>query len=964
MNLKSKYEDPQILNALENISTQCIINAGPGAGKTRFLCYKVANLIVNHGFNPNEIIVCTFTEKAAAEIKDRIRTILKDECIDFYNKTGIDDLRIGTIHSILQRLIEENISFSNFKSDIRILDEFERKIFIHNHLQDFNFESYTIPSILGYNKVYYSFADLVNVIYEDLADWQLTDFLCSFFDNIVDLGLDNCVLNIHDYMNKNIAPFIKAYFTYKELLQKENCLDFSQIQQTYWDMLLNPEFRSHIRKRLKYILVDEYQDTNIIQEHDLLESIGDVDNGDTGLARDNSNQLYMDKPVTIVGDINQSLYRFRGAVIDNILTFASKFTNGASEYRLFVNYRSNNNIINLCNEYIRPNLDYYSKNKTLHIDPNDFVITKDKKSTKTDYPVIAVKSNDKKILGSVQEIYNIVTNLPFDNQHKWSDVAILLPSIRYTEANAFKEIFGDRLQYPVQIEFFFNEFTMQTLSALAQFCGYQIHTDLDSEYNSYLKTITQNSIISQDKISELQETHKEPLGMLSAIYDIIGIIADKKEKESDPESYYSIIGNITMIIEKFISLYDKPDNYSLFFDEYLQYVFLHADEILVSTMPIHEDKAQLMTIHKAKGLEFPIVVVGYNKDLNDNSTKAKYKDPRLLLCDTTGITQVESDTDAPKLELRRLFYVAFSRAEDLLIIGSRGKQKLAGLSPKIFKYTLLMHKDTASELSGFSYKPKRKETLKPSFSYTKDIETFNLCPQMYALIQKYGLVVPSEADFSFGKLVHKTIEEINKHIIESTPSCTTLTLNTLLTLAERELDKTLTTFVMTEKLADQRNHALFQVKNYVHFFYSMLSNNKLLMVEHPVSYDTNDYTLNGRIDAVFEKDDHLLVVDIKSGKKQNKSDRDIANFEGQIKLYGSILHEKLNKPVELLIYSTGEYDYNQGRYDVQYCNISDVYDNIDNVVKKIIKGDFSNDGYDLHDVCPQCPFATICLTHK
>ena len=111
-----------------------------------------------------------------------------------------------------------------------------------------------------------------------------------------------------------------------------------------------------------------------------------------------------------------------------------------------------------------------------------------------------------------------------------------------------------------------------------------------------------------------------------------------------------------------------------------------------------------------------------------------------------------------------------------------------------------MHTNTASELSGFSYQPKQKDTVKPSFSYTKDIETFNLCPQMYALIQRYGLVIPSEADFSFGKLVHKTVEEINNHILESAHSGNSFTLKSLLTLAESKLDKTLSTFVMTEKL--------------------------------------------------------------------------------------------------------------------------------------------------------------------
>lgn len=946
MNIESKFSNSSILDALKNYNSPCVVNAGPGSGKTRFLCYKLAYLLINKLYKPSEIIVCTFTEKAAEELKLRIKNIIQEEAPELLLSCQLNELRIGTIHSVFLNFIEEFISYSRYKSNIRLLSDFERKIFIHKNLSKFNFETYTIPSSTGYSKTFFYLADYANLIYKDLDEWEMTDYLCGFFDALVDVGFDTPDrLHVNRAIAENVCirPLFNAYFVYKELLLEHNYIDFNQILQTYWEMLQNVDFLKVIRKQIKYIMVDEYQDTNYIQERALLETIGDT----LELCNVDDGEKYGNKPITIVGDINQSLYRFRGATIDNILTFNNKFSVPVSEHHMFINYRSTENIINLCNEYIYQNLSYYQSK--IGLNPKDFIIRKGNLSK--EIPILKFVSSDRRTTSFVQDIYNYVCTLRNMNViHNLSDVAILLPSIRYTEAMAFKDIFDDKLQFPIDIEFFNNNLVKSVLSQFLLYTNITLR-HVSQEYKDYISEL--QSISTLEPLVDIESIQNTSL--VNLCYQIVG---ELQELNTYTEEDFLILGILTQQLSTFTSLYQEYD-FESFFTEYLPYVFTHAEDIILGDVSIESDKVKIMTIHQSKGLEFPIVVVGFNKSITKRNTCEDYLSARDLFRELSNNKSVEDNANVSEFELRRLFYVAFSRAKHMLLIGSREKSKANKLTSNRFNYQLLSAESTAKQKISLDYESLPEVILKPRFSYTADIETYNLCPQMYEFSQKFGLVVPNENDFAFGKLVHKAIENLNRVIIRSTvlPN-----IDELIKIAESTIDNIIESTFNNDKLLDQKKDILYQVKNYLMYFYDMFKQKMLYQVEAPITYETEDYVLNGRIDIVFEKAGRNIIVDVKSGKKSNKSERDILNFEGQLNLYGSIYSELSKKPYDLLIYSTGERHYKEGEYRVPIRRQESI-DFIDSTIRKILNKDFCIDGYSLKDVCPKCPFVTICK-HK
>jgi DNA helicase-2/ATP-dependent DNA helicase PcrA len=356
MDILDQYDNIQVKNALQHIHGPLLINAGPGSGKTRFLTTRVAYLLINKIVKINEIIVCTFTEKAAINLKNKITELLLKYSPETLQEIKLEKLRIGTIHSIFLNLLEENIHFTNLSTGYTVLNELERKLFIFNNLDKFNFKSFTIPVEKNKFKTFYEF-ETTAIFNEHIESWDLTDYLCKFYDTIVDqgaevYGLDNLLKKIN---NEDYIKLIESYIIYKNLLLQNNYLDFTQIQNAYWELINNDSARFKIRSEISHLLVDEYQDTNFIQEVCLLESIGEFG----GITNVINGEKYPTKNVTVVGDFNQSLYRFRGANIDNILTFQNKFSQAVNILKLFKNYRSTQNIISLSNNYIDKNLKFY-----------------------------------------------------------------------------------------------------------------------------------------------------------------------------------------------------------------------------------------------------------------------------------------------------------------------------------------------------------------------------------------------------------------------------------------------------------------------------------------------------------------------------------------------------------------------------------------------------------------------------
>lgn len=263
-------------HAVKTTEGLLLIIAGPGAGKTKTLVERIIH-IISKGIKPEEILVATFTEKAAKELITRVSNRL----IDLDIKVNLNEMYIGTLHSIFLRILEEYREFTRLKRNFRLLDQFGQKYFVFNNIQE-------------YLKV-----DNSELILNDhrIPNWHKSDTIINYVNKVGEECLN--IENLRNSDEPGIRVIGEFYKIYERQLAEENALDFSSIQLEVLRLLNdNPEILDTIRTGLKYFMIDEYQDTNTIQEKIILLLSGKNNN------------------LCVVGDDDQGLYRFRGATIN------------------------------------------------------------------------------------------------------------------------------------------------------------------------------------------------------------------------------------------------------------------------------------------------------------------------------------------------------------------------------------------------------------------------------------------------------------------------------------------------------------------------------------------------------------------------------------------------------------------------------------------------------------------------
>ena len=277
-----------------------LILAGAGSGKTRVLTYKIAYLLEQNIVKPWEILAITFTNKAAKEMKERVLSLVEENA---------NDIWLGTFHSVCVRILKREIELLGYTRDFNIFDELDKEKVIKEVLKKLNISDKEYP--VSYIKYEISRAKDSMKGPEEYASEVASDF-----------------------RRKKVA---QIYTVYQDLLKKNNSIDFDDIiMLTVKIFLNNPDRLNYYQNKFKYILVDEYQDTNKIQF--LLISLLSSAHGN----------------ICVVGDESQSIYGFRGADISNILNFEKEFPN-AKIVKLEENYRSTKTILEAANQVIKNN---------------------------------------------------------------------------------------------------------------------------------------------------------------------------------------------------------------------------------------------------------------------------------------------------------------------------------------------------------------------------------------------------------------------------------------------------------------------------------------------------------------------------------------------------------------------------------------------------------------------------------
>jgi DNA helicase-2/ATP-dependent DNA helicase PcrA len=611
--------NPEQKKAVENYNGPGLIIAGAGSGKTRVLTSRIAYLI-SQGISPVNILALTFTNKAANEMRERIAGMIGENTARYLN--------MGTFHSIFAKILRMEAEKLNYTSSFTIYDSPDSKNLIRTIIKDLKLdkETYKPGAVLG------RISKAKNNLITPKA-----------YKNNKDL-LEN------DKIAKQ--PFIfRIYEQYALRCKQANAMDFD-------DLLLNinilfrdfPDVAEKYQNRFQYILVDEYQDTNISQ-YLILKKLSQKH-----------------KNLTVVGDDAQSIYAFRGAKIENILNFRNDYPN----YKLFKleqNYRSTKNIVNAANSIIKKNINQIQKNVFSEKDAGSKIkIIKANTDVEEGYKVVSeifdleynksYKHSDFAILYRTNQQsrifeealrkrnipYKIYGGTSFYQRKEIKDIISYLRLIINPDDNeALKRI----INYPKRgignttIE------KLETLATSQNTSIWKIITKLP-ETNPGLNTATINKILLfATFITEmsLKNNELDASEITQKIATESGILKDLyKDKSPEGVSRYENIKELLNGVKEFVEQTQHEQEIDRVpLSLYLENVALITD--LDENDKDKTDKISLMTIHAAKGLEFKnVFIVGVEEEL------------------FPSFMSISSQKDLE--EERRLFYVALTRAEE------------------------------------------------------------------------------------------------------------------------------------------------------------------------------------------------------------------------------------------------------------------------------------------------------------
>lgn len=375
------------LAAINATDGPLLIIAGPGSGKTFTLVERIVNLIVNHGATAESLFVVTFTDKAARELTTRVSNRLLELDITF----NLNEMYLGTFHSICLRFLKEYREHTRLKRSFTLFDQFDQQYFLYQKLNEFK-----------------DIEDVESVIGKDQSGrWYQSSLLTKWLNKASEEALDMEALKNAD--EAEMCALGHCFEKYQELLLEHNSLDFSGIQYEALRLLTdNPSVLNEIRAKMTHLMVDEYQDTNTIQENILFLLAGEKKN------------------LCVVGDDDQGLYRFRGATIRNILEFPQNFEQGeCKQEQLVTNYRSHPSIIDFYNGWISDE-EWSNGDKIFRYDKE----IKPREGKFPDVPsVLKLSQSDDNEFH--EEVFNFLTSLKDSGQlTDWNQVAFLFRSVK------------------------------------------------------------------------------------------------------------------------------------------------------------------------------------------------------------------------------------------------------------------------------------------------------------------------------------------------------------------------------------------------------------------------------------------------------------------------------------------------------------------------------------------------------
>lgn len=595
-----------------------LILAGAGSGKTRTITYRIAYMIQELGISPYSILAVTFTNKAAKEMRERVENLIGED-----GKRAM----ISTFHSFGLRLLRVYSKIIGYDSNFTIYDTDDQKKVVKGIMKQLVIKN------------------------KDLTEGKIVSRISKLKED----GISPEEYEKEHKFESDANIIYEVYKRYNQTLKENNGMDFSDILTNTYKLLENREVLEKLQEKFKYIMVDEYQDTNNIQ-YKIINKIA---------------AKY--RNICVVGDENQSIYGFRGADIRNILDFEKDYPD-AVVIKLEENYRSTKIILDAANEVIKNNKT--SKDKKLWTkkvsgdkiilkpcsdgrDEVNFVIEEIVEMKKegrryNDFTILYRTNAQSRLFEEGFLRYNIpykvFGGMQFYQRAEIKDILAYLSVINNTRdginldriINVPKRKIGDK--------------TIEKIKNYAEEKGLSIYDSLKEAENisGLSSAVTEKLKEFSNMMAELEELSFElPVSELfDEVIKKVGYFSYLNSSYDDAESR---IENVEELKNSIIELENVVDNLTL--REYLENVSLVS---ATDDLDSEREYVKLMTIHNAKGLEFPVVfLVGMEDEIFPNTTK--------VMIDNESLE-----------EERRICYVAITRAEEKLYISHAAMRYMYG----------------------------------------------------------------------------------------------------------------------------------------------------------------------------------------------------------------------------------------------------------------------------------------------
>lgn len=884
--------------AVEYNDGPLLIVAGAGTGKTFTLVEKIKYLILNKLAKPEEILCLTFTEKAAYEMEERV-----DQAMPY----GYFQMWISTFHSFADEILKDDIAHIGLDPGYKLLTQAETILFLKKRL--FLFDLTYFRPLGNPNK----FIDGLVQHFSRLRDEDISPEQYINWAHNLQIGEEpksSFVLTADE--KEKYIELANAYKTYQDLKIKEGFFDFNDL--IYYLIRLYRQ-RSNIleedKKQFKYVLVDEFQDTNISQ-YELIKLLC---------------PLEANPKLTVVGDDSQAIYKFRGASISNILTFMKDYP-AAHQVTLNNNYRSCQTILDLSHQLIKNN-NPDTLEAQLGISKQ---LVSSKKNVKNAVDVVLTDNAEQE----ADWVSTKILELQKQQGYQFSDFAILIrannhadpflnalnrqgipyqflgPGMLFKQPEvkdliAYLKLLADLEDSPSCFRVFSMDFfniDKQDLSLLLSFSkktslSLYLATEVYSsffheewyrtEFQIYKKYIPLLKEDTRKKLIALVKLIKKHLSEIKS-YTAGEILYDFLDQTGYIKKFYSftstkeekIVLNINKFFNKIKSFENEKGREEATVDAVVDFINMSLD---LGESPVASDTdvalanaVNILTVHSSKGLEFPVVFL---VNLSKGRFPTTQKREQIPLPQDL-IKEVLPQGDFHVQEERRLFYVGLTRAMDRAFLTTsrfygEGKRErkvspfiVETLGEERLRNIQSIKQDEKDQLTIFDFKkvdpPVQREVIPlKNFSYSQ-LESYNMCPLQYKY--QYILKIPTQVNSaaSFGDTIHKTLQKFYQLYLTDSD----VTIDTMLSLYE-ELWVPLG-YSSQAHMECMKNEGKEMLSNFYKNFHN--PHIKIVALEKLFKIRVDDEVfITGKIDRIDSKENgHIEIIDYKTGRKPDEKE--------------------------------------------------------------------------------------------